>query len=135
MAIADAYAAMVDDRPYKRAMNHDAAVGELRRHAGTQFDPELVTLFCDLFAVTAPTPDPSILAFGTPPTDRHDRQIAERTASAHDHRRRAARTVPTSTKTMAFGGEATIELDHRPAADRTDVKRPANPEGRGRAAG
>jgi len=62
VAIADAYDAMTHDRPYKRAMSHDDAVKELRRHAGTQFDPELVTLFCDLFATRAPAPDPSVAA-------------------------------------------------------------------------
>jgi diguanylate cyclase (GGDEF)-like protein len=62
VAIADAYDAMTHDRPYKRAMSHDAAVKELRRHAGTQFDPELVTLFCDLFANVAPVPDAAVLA-------------------------------------------------------------------------
>ena len=62
VAIADAYDAMTHDRPYKRAMSHDDAVKELRRHAGTQFDPELVTLFCDLFASRAPAPDPSLVA-------------------------------------------------------------------------
>ena len=62
VAIADAYDAMTHDRPYKRAMGHDNAIQELRRHAGTQFDPELVTLFCDLFARQAPAPDPTIAA-------------------------------------------------------------------------
>jgi diguanylate cyclase (GGDEF)-like protein len=66
VAIADAYDAMTHDRPYKRAMSHDAAVDELRRHAGTQFDPELVALFCDLFANIAPLPDPSVTAMTTP---------------------------------------------------------------------
>ena len=64
VAIADAYDAMTHDRPYKRAISHGAAIEELRRHAGTQFDPELVTLFCDLFARIAPAPDPSVLAMG-----------------------------------------------------------------------
>ena len=62
VAIADAYDAMTHDRPYKRAMSHDNAIVELRRHAGTQFDPELVSLFCDLFARHAPTPDPAVAA-------------------------------------------------------------------------
>ncbi len=66
VAIADAYDAMTNDRPYKRAISHDAAIEELRRHAGTQFDPELVALFCDLFANRAPTPDPMILAMTAP---------------------------------------------------------------------
>lgn len=67
VAIADAYDAMTHDRPYKRAMSHDAAITELRRHAGTQFDPELVTLFCDLFGSSAPAPDPTILAMTAGP--------------------------------------------------------------------
>ena len=62
VAIADAYDAMTHDRPYKQAMSHESAIKELRRHAGTQFDPELVTLFCDLFANQAPSPDPTIQA-------------------------------------------------------------------------
>ncbi|HET9456940.1 MAG TPA: diguanylate cyclase [Candidatus Limnocylindrales bacterium] len=64
VAIADAYDAMTHDRPYKRAMSHDSAIAELRRHAGTQFDPQLVTLFCDLFARVAPSPDPGVIARG-----------------------------------------------------------------------
>jgi diguanylate cyclase (GGDEF)-like protein/putative nucleotidyltransferase with HDIG domain len=135
VAIADAYDAMVNDRPYKGAMSHQAALDELRRHAGTQFDPELVTLFCDLYAVTAPEPDPAVVAFGTPPVTR-DRRIAERATSAAGHRQRASRAMPATSRTMASDGEVTIDLGARPAAaERADLKRPANPEGRGRAAG
>ena len=62
VAIADAYDAMINDRPYKRAISHEQAIAELRRHSGTQFDPELVELFCDLYADRAPEPDGTILA-------------------------------------------------------------------------
>lgn len=45
LAIADAYDAMTSDRPYRHGKPHDDAVEELRRHAGTQFDPELLERF------------------------------------------------------------------------------------------
>ena len=45
IAIADAYDAMTSDRPYKRALSKKAALDELRRNAGKQFDPTLVDLF------------------------------------------------------------------------------------------
>lgn len=45
LAIADAYDAMTSNRPYRKAMTHEAAVAELQRCAGTQFDPELVDKF------------------------------------------------------------------------------------------
>jgi diguanylate cyclase (GGDEF)-like protein len=48
VAIADAYEAMISERPYKHAMSHDEAIAELRRQAGTQFDPELVDVFISL---------------------------------------------------------------------------------------
>jgi diguanylate cyclase (GGDEF)-like protein/PAS domain S-box-containing protein len=48
LAIADAYDAMTSDRPYRKAMSRKEAIAELKRHAGTQFDPELVELFVKL---------------------------------------------------------------------------------------
>jgi HD-GYP domain-containing protein (c-di-GMP phosphodiesterase class II) len=38
----DAYNAMTTDRPYREALESDVALDELRHHAGTQFDPEVV---------------------------------------------------------------------------------------------
>jgi HD-GYP domain-containing protein (c-di-GMP phosphodiesterase class II) len=49
VAIADAYEAMISDRPYKRTLSHADALAELQRAAGTQFDPDLVELFVTLF--------------------------------------------------------------------------------------
>ncbi len=40
--VADAYDAMTSDRPYRRAMDPARAVGELGKHAGTQFDAAVV---------------------------------------------------------------------------------------------
>ena len=43
--IADAFDAMTTDRPYRAARDVSSALEELRRCAGTQFDPELVQAF------------------------------------------------------------------------------------------
>ena len=45
LAIVDAYDAMTNDRPYRKAMTGGEAVAELRRCAGRQFDDRLVGLF------------------------------------------------------------------------------------------
>jgi putative nucleotidyltransferase with HDIG domain len=45
LAVVDSYSAITDDRPYKKARSHEAAIAELRRCAGTQFDPEVVDAF------------------------------------------------------------------------------------------
>lgn len=45
IAIADAYDAMSSDRPYRKAMEHDAVVAEIRRCSGSQFDPALAEIF------------------------------------------------------------------------------------------
>ena len=42
VAAADAFDAMTSDRPYRRGRAIDAALDELRRCAGTQFDPAIV---------------------------------------------------------------------------------------------
>jgi putative nucleotidyltransferase with HDIG domain len=45
LSVCDAYSAMTDDRPYKKARSHDEAVQELRRCEGVQFDPRVVDAF------------------------------------------------------------------------------------------
>lgn len=46
--VVDAFDAMTTDRPYRAAMGVDRAVAELKRVAGTQFDPEVVAVFVDI---------------------------------------------------------------------------------------
>jgi putative nucleotidyltransferase with HDIG domain len=49
IALADAYDAMVSVRPYRAALSHDAALGEIARCAGTQFDPLLAHACLELW--------------------------------------------------------------------------------------
>lgn len=45
LAVADAYSAMVSERPYRKAMREEDAIAELLRCADTQFDREIVNVF------------------------------------------------------------------------------------------
>jgi len=45
IAVADAFSAMISERPYSKAMEKEEAMAELKRNAGTQFDPEIVDVF------------------------------------------------------------------------------------------
>ena len=45
IAVVDAFDAMTNDRPYREAMPAAVALAELRRQAGTQFDPAVVEAF------------------------------------------------------------------------------------------
>ena len=46
IAVCDAFSAMTSPRPYRAPVGWDAALAELCRCAGTQFDPEIVAVFC-----------------------------------------------------------------------------------------
>jgi len=48
--VCDAFDAMTSQRPYADALTIDAALAELERHAGTQFDPVVVAAFAEVLA-------------------------------------------------------------------------------------
>jgi diguanylate cyclase (GGDEF)-like protein len=49
LSVADAFQAMISERPYRRALTTDEALTELQMRAGTQFDPDVVEVFISLF--------------------------------------------------------------------------------------
>ncbi len=86
VAICDAYEAMIGGRPYRAAIDHEAAIEELRRMAGIQFDPELVEVFAEQFPNGVPWAPES---HGHPPLQavgdsRARRDRAATTAQMHD---------------------------------------------------
>jgi putative nucleotidyltransferase with HDIG domain len=54
VAVADAYLAMLEDRPYKEPLSEEEALKELEDGAGSQFDPRCVAAFVKLVAPRRP---------------------------------------------------------------------------------
>ncbi len=48
VAVADAYQAMVSDRPYRKSIGQEKAIMELKNGSGTQFDPKIVSMFINI---------------------------------------------------------------------------------------
>ena len=49
-AVANVYDSMVTERPYRNTFSKEEALEELKRNAGTQFDPEVVKIFVESVA-------------------------------------------------------------------------------------
>ncbi|CAN5699805.1 hypothetical protein BH09CHL1_BH09CHL1_15430 [soil metagenome] len=70
LAIADAFSAMTQDRPYLKARSFEDAIAEIRLNSGTQFDPNLAEKFvefasAEVHSIVAPVPVPAILRGAT----------------------------------------------------------------------
>jgi two-component system, cell cycle response regulator len=64
--ICDAYNAMTEGRSYRSPMSQDEALEELRRGAGTQFDPGLVRTFVDKVVPALDQSSPTVAASASP---------------------------------------------------------------------
>jgi putative two-component system response regulator len=56
LAICDTYDAITSDRPYRQALTKEVALAEVRKGAGTQFDPTMAEVFVKLRSID---PSPS----------------------------------------------------------------------------
>jgi len=65
LAVADSYDAMTSNRPYRPSYTMEAAVEELQRNAGTQFDPRVVAAMAALRAERTPGGAEATLAVGS----------------------------------------------------------------------
>jgi two-component system cell cycle response regulator len=54
IAVCDAYHAMRSDRDYRSAMSERAAIAELKRSSGSQFDPRIVDAFLEVLRIAGP---------------------------------------------------------------------------------
>ena len=62
LAIAETYEVLTSARPYRKTLSHAKAVAELRRHAGTQFDPKLLEKFVQMLETHPPGLEPDATA-------------------------------------------------------------------------
>ena len=49
IAVADAFEAMISQRPYRKSLTEEMAIEEIKKNSNTQFDPEVVTAFLKIF--------------------------------------------------------------------------------------
>lgn len=50
IAVADAYEAMISNRPYRKGITKALAIEEIRHNSGTQFDPKIVNIFISIIS-------------------------------------------------------------------------------------
>ncbi len=58
LAVVDSYGAMIDKRVYHAPRSHEEAVAEIRQHAGTLYDPQVVEAFLEVIDYLSPSPPP-----------------------------------------------------------------------------
>jgi two-component system cell cycle response regulator len=78
IAVCNAYEAMTSNRPHRPALSREGAIAELRRGAGTQFDPDLVEPLIE--CLSEPDERPAVAAEAAPPRSSlpsHDRRGLE----------------------------------------------------------
>ena len=79
ISVADAFNAMVSDRPYRAGLPLEVAVQELRDNSGTQFDPLVVEAFFEVLAERGELTPPELRVVSA----RHTRSARSGAAESH----------------------------------------------------
>lgn len=66
LALVDAFVAMTSDRPCRKALSRAKAIEEIRKNAGTQFDPDLVEVFLRVLREHGEAPEDAMASFEDP---------------------------------------------------------------------
>lgn len=76
--VCDAFEAMLSERAYRSVISEEAALDQLRRGAGSQFDPDVVDAFCAEHRHSRRRPGhPPAARLRPPPADREAPALAE----------------------------------------------------------
>jgi hypothetical protein len=75
--VVDAFDAMTSDRPYRRGLAPEVAYEELRRHANTQFFPEVVDALIDLHTTGSLFDEIDVEELEMYTSDRYNSRILE----------------------------------------------------------
>ena len=122
IAVADAWTAMLADRPYRRALTPGHARAELQAGAGTQFDPAVVAALIDLIDGGKLVPAGCAAAGGVGRGGPPRRPSARRVVQAEQRARQVARPggrvmlagQHLEADAKARESRAGQQLDHRP---------------------
>jgi HD-GYP domain-containing protein (c-di-GMP phosphodiesterase class II) len=71
MAVPDAFSAMTTDRPYRKGLSVQEAIGRLREGVGTQFDPAMVVTFVRALGADARPEQGELVGAGSGSPARH----------------------------------------------------------------
>jgi diguanylate cyclase (GGDEF)-like protein/PAS domain S-box-containing protein len=94
LLVTDAFDAMTTDRPYRKAMPVEAAIDELKRHSGSQFDPVVVDSFLRMLSRQGAQPLRHKADNHEGPTERKRPARKSRTRATIGQRRRAETASP-----------------------------------------
>ena len=98
LSVVDCYDALTSDRPYRRALDRDAAVAVLLERRGTMYDPVIVDTFIRIL--------PEIAETALPP-QRHEAALAQISQSASVPQQPTTSAAPVSLPAMADSSELT----------------------------